>query len=125
MSDPLERLARRVEGDPFFLASVLVEYAHGEGLDDAGLALELGCRAGDLTALRLCRAPRPAPADFRADVQEVASRFALDPTRLMDLVRHGEALRRLREGAAGAAGFLMAARDRPEAPASDEGTEGP
>lgn len=121
MSDPLARLARRLEDDPRFLGSVLAEYARSEGLDDDGLARALGCRPEALTELRLCRAPRPEPADFREDVGHLAGRFALDAAGLTRVVRRGEALRRLRDGAAGPAGFLMAARDRPEEPPAPAG----
>jgi len=121
MSDPLEGLGRRVEQDQFFLALLLAEYARAERLDDTGLAQALGCRPETLTGIRLCRAPRPDPAGFREDVCQVAERFGLDAGRLRDVVREAEALRRLREGAAGPPGFLMAARDRPEEPPPFEG----
>lgn len=116
MNDPLELLARRVEQDSFFLAALLAEYARAEGLNDAGLARALGCRPETLTGLRLCRAPRPDATDFRDDTRQVAERFALDTERLRHVIREAEALRRLRAGATGSSGFLMAARDRPEEP---------
>jgi hypothetical protein len=120
MSDPLKRLARRVEADPHFLASLLAEYARAEGLDDIGLARELNCRAEDLTGVRLCRAPRPDTAGCREDVRRVADRFGLAADRLLEIVRQVEALRRLRDGGAAAPEFLMAARDRPDAPPCPE-----
>jgi hypothetical protein len=123
MSELLARLAQRLEGDPAFLACALAEYARAERLDDDALARHLGCPPAELTAVRLCRAPRPGPADFRADVRHVAERFGLDETRLMEAVREAEALRRLREGAAAAPGFLMAARDREGDPPPEEDDE--
>jgi len=118
MSDPLKRLAHRVENDPHFLACCLAEYARAEGLDDAALAQELGCGGEVLMGVRLCRAPRPDAASFRRDVREVAEHFALDAVRLAEIIRQGEAFRLLREGGVGAPGFLMAARDRPNEAAS-------
>lgn len=121
MSDPLKRLARRVENDPQFLACLLAEYAQSEGLDDAGLARELSGEEAILTSLRLCRAPRPEAADFRQDVRQIAEHFALDAVRLAEILRQGEAFRLLQQGRVGAPGFLMAARDRPEeTPPSNE-----
>ena len=61
MPDPLEALAARAVGEPFFLGWVLAAYAHSEGLDDAGLAASLGCPAQELVMLRLCRTPRRRP----------------------------------------------------------------
>jgi len=116
MNNALKRLARRVEADPGFMASLLAEYARAEGLDDAGLAAALGCDEERLTGVRLCRAPRPDAAGFREDVRRVAERFAIDAGRLLEIVRQGEALRRLREGGEAAPGFLMAARDRTDDP---------
>lgn len=113
MSNPLEPLARHVMDDPFFLAPVLAAYARSEGLDDAGLAAALGCPLDKLAALRLCRAPRAKPRAFREDVAEIAGHFGLDAERLTEVVRHGEALRRM-QASAGGRGFLLAARDGAE-----------
>ena len=49
MSQHLERLARRVASDPFFLASALARYAESEEPDDAALAEKLGCAMPVLT----------------------------------------------------------------------------
>ncbi len=128
MSERLAAFARRVADDPFFLASALRDYAQSEGLDDAGLAARLGCSAETLDRLRLCRRPRPEPAEFRADVDRIAERFGVDPTALAEVVRRADVLAELRHAGAGGAGTLMAARDRPgddiaEAP-SPEGPAG-
>ncbi len=123
MSDSLQRLARRVEADPLFLASLLAEYARAERLDDAQLAQALGCHPEDLTALRLCRAPRADPVGFREDVRLIAARFGLDEARLMQIVRQGQALTSLRQGAPAAPGFLMAAREKPKEPPAAEGKD--
>ena len=111
MSNPLEGLSRRVENDPFFLASLLARYARAEGLDDASLADTLGCPADVLPALRLCRAPRAEPAEFREDVRRVAERFGLEALRLARVVRHAQSLEHLAAGPGAAHGMLMAARD--------------
>lgn len=123
MSDPLKRLARRVENDPRFLAGLLTEYARSEGLDEAGMARELGCEEAILTGLRLCRAPRPEAADFRQDVRQIAEHFSLDAVRLAEILRQGEAFRLLQQGGVGAPGFLMAARDRSEEAPPPRGEE--
>jgi hypothetical protein len=112
MSDPLEGLARQVADDTFFLAPLLADFARGEGLDDDALADRLGCRREDMAALRLCRAPRPDPAGFREDVECIAGHFRLDVDRLIEAVRRGQVLQRLRQEA-GRSGSLLAARDRP------------
>ena len=119
MSDSLHALARRAEGDAFFLASPLAAYAVSEGLDDAGLAAALGCPGEDLTMLRLCRAPRADAPAFRDDITRIAERFRLEPGRLAEVVKRGLVVRRLR-AAPPAGGFLMAARDG-EDPPPEEG----
>lgn len=121
MSGALDHMAARVAGDPFFLAHPLAEFAKSERLDDPALAARLGCRAEDLTPVRLCRAPRPDPADFRADVAAVAARFGIDPGALAGAVRRGQGLARLREQAPAAAepGMLLAARDADPPPPAE------
>lgn len=113
MSTALDHLAMRVADDPFFLARPLAEFARSEGLDDGGLAAKLGCRMDDLAAIRLCRAPRPDPGEFRSDIEAVAARFGIEPPKLAAAVRLGQSLAHLRETklSDGAPGVLLAARD--------------
>jgi hypothetical protein len=111
MTSALDALARRVEGDPFFLAALLRVYATSEGLDDAALASALGCRVEVLTGLRLCRAPRGEGEGFRADVARIAGHFSLDEARLVGVVRRGQVLQALATAQAGTRGVLLAARD--------------
>jgi hypothetical protein len=113
MTDRLADLAARAAGDPFFLGFTLAEYARAEGLADDRLAAHLRCPVESLTMLRLCRAPRPDPDGFRADVERVAERFGADPAKLAAVVRQVEAVIRLRDAGsvAAEAGFFLAARD--------------
>jgi hypothetical protein len=82
--DRIGRLARRAEGDPHFLASALA------GLDDAELAERLGCAAGAIPHLKLCRRPDPASVGFLDDVRAIAARFGLRPEALAELCRRYE-----------------------------------
>ena len=121
MSDALESLARRVMTDPFFLAAPLARYAETQQMDDAALAAHLGCAPETLTGLRLCRNPPPEPPRFGQDVERIAAHFGLDPDRLVQVRRSGQALLHLSRPAGAAAeetpGYLMAARDEePEPP---------
>jgi hypothetical protein len=81
---PLEHLAARVAGDPYFLVSVLAAYQRRHGLDDAGLAALLGRNVAVLTPLRLCRRPGVAEPSWTSgeDVAEIARRFGLDAAAL-------------------------------------------
>jgi hypothetical protein len=126
MADPLEDLARRAESEPFFLASLLADYARSEGLDDAGLAASLGCPPpGELVMVRLCRAPRTEPGEFWEDVCCIAERFGIDPQRLAEVVKHGRVVAGLRGARPPGGGFLMAARDAEAEPPADPPEEKP
>jgi hypothetical protein len=117
VTDPLAHLAGRVEADLFFLAPVLALYARSERLDDAGLAAALGCPEDLLPRLKLCRPPRPEPGHFWDDVTRIADRFGLDPDRLAEVVRRGQAIQQMQSpGAAAEPGTLLAARDAPPPP---------
>jgi hypothetical protein len=91
MSEPLERLARRVAGDPFFLSSALAGYQRRHGLDDAGLAASLGCPVAVLPSLRLCRMPGTAADQrtFDQDVNDIARRFGIGPAALARVLDDG------------------------------------
>jgi len=112
MTNRIEALARRVQRDPFFLASALVDCAQSEGLKDLDLASKLGCSLEVLSPLRLCRRPRHEPAYFRQDVEQIASRFGLKSNVLAEVIRRSDVLSALRRGKTSEAGLLMAARDR-------------
>jgi len=117
MNEHLERLARRVADDPFFLAPALALYAHSAGLNDLALAAHLECPMEVLPLLRLCRMPRAQPPGFAQDVDRIAERFAVRADVLAEVVRRGQGLLRLRQAEklaqADSAGFLLAARDQP------------
>lgn len=115
MSDRLEQFARRVETEPFFLASALAEYARGEHSDERALAEALGCSLDALTRLRLCRRPRAEPRFFQQDLDQIATRFGVRADVLAQLVRRADALRAMRRASAPQAGLLIAARDHEEA----------
>ncbi|HVC33995.1 MAG TPA: hypothetical protein VNL16_10840 [Chloroflexota bacterium] len=119
MDDRIAALARRVQDDPFFLASALKGYARSEGLDERGLAAALSCPIETLVKLALCRRPRPAPPVFREDVDRIATRFGVRADALAEIVRHADALAGMRRGDADERGLLMAARDRDEPTAAD------
>lgn len=123
MPDPMARLARRVEDDPFFLASALKEYALSEGLDGRGLAAALSCPAGTLARLALCRRPRPTPPLFRQDIDRIAAHFGVNADALAQIVRRADALAALGRSVEDERGTLMAARDRDE-PAADNADDG-
>jgi hypothetical protein len=110
---PLERLAKRVSTDPFFLGFRLAQFAAVKELDDAALAARLGCAPDALANLRLCRAPRADdPTTFREDVTCIAAKFGLDARTLAEVAK--PALAEVERGgaSAGAAGALLAARDQ-------------
>src|SRR5262245_57442928 len=111
MSQPLERLARRVMSDPFFLAAPLACFAQSERLDDRALAERLGCDVSALTALRLCRSPDPRPPGFWTDIEVIAGRFGVNADALAEAVRLGQNLLQMQR-AAEVPGRLLAARDR-------------
>lgn len=112
MTDPLDTLARRVEHEPFFLASTLVLFARSEGLDEEALCRFLRCPPESFAMLRLCRTPDEEPSAFQRDVQRIAERFSADVDALAEAVRRGQALQRLQQ--ASASGTLLAARDDEE-----------
>lgn len=118
MSERIAELARRVESDPYFLASALALYAHAEGLSDVHLAARLKCTPSQLNSVRLCRKPRSSGKEFQFDVERIALAFHLDPMVIAEAVRLADslsALGKIHESG----GFLMAARDRETHEAGD------
>jgi hypothetical protein len=122
--DLLRRAAERAGQRRFYLASSLLAYARAERLDDAGLAVRLGCDAASLSALLLCRRPTGEGSVFRADVEAIAERFRLDAARLVRVIRAADAVVALQGATPDHAGRLLAAaRDRDDATPDGEARE--
>ncbi len=114
MADPLDALARRVESEPFFIASILALFARSEALDDEALCRVLRCPWESFAMLRLCRTPDEEQTGFQRDIKRIAERFGIDENALAEVVRRGQALQRLQRSAS--SGTLLAARDGKEEP---------
>ena len=115
----LQHAARRAAHHPFFLAGVLLAYQEAHKMNDHALASFLGCAPDDLPRLALCRRPRAAPPEFRADLAHLAARFHLRAEQLANLLREVDALQSIQRQAAQAHGtqrILRAARDRDDEP---------
>lgn len=110
MTTHLENFATRLEDDQFFLACPLRVYAKTEGLDDNQLAASLGCGPDVLLRLRLCRAPA-ADATFQRDIEAIVNRFGVRRDALIEAVRRGQIISKMRGDLPSQQGFLMAARD--------------
>ena len=111
MSEAIAALARRLRGDPFFLASALEEYARSEQLTWGALSDVLRCPEETLAPLALCRRPRSDDASFWDDTTRIAERFEVSAGTLGDILRRADALDAWRGGTEDAA-WLQAARDR-------------
>ena len=118
MARHLEHMARRLEGDPFFLACPLKLYAKSEGLDEDGLSASLKCSKESLLKARLCRSPAAEAESFRDDIQRIAAEFSVDADALAEAVRRGQAIFQMTEGSK-ATRTLLAARDSDSQEASD------
>jgi hypothetical protein len=110
MAKHLEHMARRLEGDPFFLACPLELYAKSEGLDEEGLSAALKCSKESLLKARLCRSPAAEAETFQDDIRLIATRFSLDADALAVAVRRGQAIFHMTESGK-ATRTLLAARD--------------
>jgi hypothetical protein len=124
MTNRIEALARRVQRDPFFLASALVDYAQSEGLNDQDLANRLGCSLEILSPLGLCRRPRRKPELFRQDVNQITTRFGIKIEILAEAIRRSDTLSAMRKGEIDEEGILMAARDRQHSSPKSKDTKG-
>lgn len=115
-ADLLRHAARRASQHPFFLAAYLEAFRSQREMQEADLALFLGCAPDMLPKLALCRRPNPETQQFRSDVHHIARAFGIQPERLAQLIREVDALQALRKaspasGQLSTHGLLMAARD--------------
>jgi hypothetical protein len=109
--------AQRARGRDSFIASDLAAYQERHRLDEAQLAVWLGCATRALADLALCRRTQADAPSFRADVERIAGHVGVRSDRLARLLRETGAIAALRAAPADPSaptehGFLMAARDR-------------
>src|SRR5206468_3032194 len=83
----LRWLARRVSADPSFLGFALATYQRRHRLNEAGIALFLGCERGALVRLALCRRPDITGGRFVEDVQRIAAYAHCNTDRLMYILQ--------------------------------------
>jgi hypothetical protein len=92
----------RIEGDGYFMASVLAAYRHEFQTGDSEIARLLNCGPEDLVNLALCRTPRMEDdKEFASDIQAIAQYADCDWLELAKLTRTVQSistLRRLGEG---------------------------
>jgi hypothetical protein len=110
MAKNLEHLAARVRNDPFFLACPLALFAKSEAMNEQQLAAWFHCSMATLTMIEVCRAPEAESSSFVADLGRVAARFSINPDRLVEAVRRGQAVFHM-TASGDSRRTLMAARD--------------
>jgi hypothetical protein len=109
------RLVDRSRRDRFFVGWALGQYGTAHGLADDEVLTWLECRPDRRDHLALCRVPGPEEDAFPSNVHRIAQFVGCNADKLVQLLREVVALDALRGGSAGAAGVLMAARDRKDA----------
>ena len=111
---PLTQLADRASQRPEYLGWIFGHYAKVEGATDQGFCARLGISALDLQRLHLCL--RPRQASFAADLKQIATKFALDPSELARIIRHAEAIDAMKADSPELENFglMLAARARSE-----------
>ena len=114
MNPALSHLARRVADAPDFLACALAEFARSGKLDDDAQGNDSVARWTPSRTCVCARMPRTRAPFFSQDIDQIASRFAVDAEILAEVVRRGQTLLHLRVPTAEQhqeTGFLLAARD--------------
>ena len=108
----LRHVAERTRNEPWTLGRLLSRYCTLESSTEGEIATELGCTPDTLSWIFLCRTP--SQKGFRDDVESIAQRFGLEPSRLAALVRRADAVVALAAPYhnAGDGELLLAARDR-------------
>jgi hypothetical protein len=119
MPNHLENMARRLEGDPFFLACPLMLYQKSEGHSEEALAARFQCSREALTSLRLCRAPAGEGESFHDDIERIAARFSVNADALAEAVRRGQSLFHMTSEKTESV-TLLAARDGDRKPDPDQ-----
>ncbi len=114
----LRAAATRLEGDPFFMASVLADYRTALRVNDQYIAKALGCNVEALTSLAFCRTPRLDDEKlFLSDVQAIAKYVDCDWGELARLIRTAQSISALKRLTGGAEDQLLkAARDKHDDP---------
>ncbi len=114
----LRAAATRLEGDPFFMASVLADYRTALRVNDQYIAKALGCNVEALTSLAFCRTPRLDDEKlFLSDVQAIAKYVGCDWGELARLIRTAQSISALKRLTGGAEDQLLkAARDKHDDP---------
>lgn len=138
----LAGLARRLQNDPAFMASILATYQRQERLSDEALAAQLQTTPEMVVRLALCKRPDARSPQFADQARQIATYTNIDAGQLAQIVRRVDSLMKLAQKPKASQseeaapqrkqlyhGLMTAARDRTESneddPASAEDTEPP
>jgi hypothetical protein len=110
----LRAAVARLEGDPFFMASVLAAYRTALRLHDRHIAKALDCNVEALTSLAFCRTPRLDDEKlFLSDIQAIAKYVRCDWGELASMIRTAQSVSTLKRFSGGPEDQLLkAARDK-------------
>lgn len=136
----MQRIAKRLQQDQRFMASVLSTYQLQEHLTDENLANSLNITQVNIARLALCKRPDTLSSAFADEVRQIANYVQIDPGVLANLVRQVDNLREFGKRPFSnnvseanvspstlSQGLLAAARDRSEEeqpPDINEGDQG-
>jgi len=103
-------LIERAEGDSAYMASAIRAYARTERRDSTTVMAALGVAENEFANFLLCL--KPVGDRFSAMVRTVCSRFAVDETQLLRVLRQVELLDAFAAETSAQQGLLLAARSR-------------
>ena len=103
------RLVAKLGDHEGFLAWAFARYLAAERITEDALAARFGIARESLDLMGICGQPRPQ--FFKEDVEAIADRFGVEPTRLANLLREVEVLEAFRPKPEVGATVLAAARD--------------
>ena len=128
----LSSVAKKLQDDPNFMASVLHVYKSTEGLTDENIIDELQTNSDNLIRLSLCKRPIQDSTQFATQVRQLAEFANVNAGKLASLIRQADALNALNQipknqsdetkPIFSQAGILAAARDKDDE--SDDFQEG-
>jgi hypothetical protein len=117
----LSLLAAKSSKDDAFLGWALEQFSKSYDYSTANLADYLGCSEEQLHKLALCLLPHENDQQFLSKVERISSRFEIEPSKLLQLIRESTAIARLVTNQRSAIEtMLLAARDKASSEVKDD-----
>ena len=88
----IQNMARKLQGNPSYMAWIIVKFQKQEKMSTLNLVNLLGANEESLAKLALCKRPDSNSSEFSKQIRQISEHTSIDPLILARLIRQSESV---------------------------------